>query len=107
MARRLVRDNIKDWMPPHILQAKTKGKQSADLAYRMSLDWEEIRQEWIHLYQGYNNSRYVDSTKACRELLQNPEIEKYTTKMLVRHMYTLMVLELEKYFNCDRKQDKF
>lgn len=105
--RRLVREYMKDWMSPHILQAKTKGKQSADLAYRMSLDWEEIRKEWIQLYQNYPDSRYVDSTKACAELLQNPEIEKYTTKMLVRHMYTLMVLELEKYFNCDRKQDKF
>ena len=100
--RRLVREYMKDWMSPHILQAKTKGKQSADLAYRMSLDWEEIRKEWIQLYQNYPDSRYVDSTKACAELLQNPEIEKYTTKMLVRHMYTLMVLELEKYFNCDR-----
>lgn len=93
--RRLVREYLKDRIPPHILQAKTKGKQSADLAYRMSLKWEEIRQEWIQLYQSYPDSRYVDSTKACTELLQNPDMEKYTTQMLVRHMYTLMVLELE------------
>lgn len=93
--RRLIREYLKGWMPPHILQAKTKGKQSADLAYRMSLDWKMIRQEWMQLYLSYNDSRYVDSAKACTELLQNPEIEKYSTKMLVRHMYTLMVLELE------------
>ena len=94
--RRLVREYLKDRMPPHILQAKTKGKQSADLVYRMSLDWEEIRREWIGLYQSSPDSRYVDSTLACTELLENPEIEYYTAQMLVRHMYTLMVLELEK-----------
>ena len=103
--RRLVREYMKDIVPAHILEAKTKGKQSADMNFRLSLCWEKIRKEWIALYQTNLDSKYVDSALACKQLVGKNDIEQYTTKMLVRHIYTLMILELENKINKCRDEE--
>lgn len=93
--RRLVREYMKDIMPPHILNSKGKGKQSADLTYRFTANWENIKKEWIDLYEKHNNSKYVDTNFAKRQLIEQSELSNYSAFDLTRHMYTLQVLILE------------
>ena len=70
------------------------GKQSADLKYRLSRDWEETREEWLQQYTKYNGkSEYVDCEKAMTQLEQNKAIDGLEPFDLTRHMYTLMLLE--------------
>lgn len=96
--RRLVKEYLKDIMPPHIIRFQKKGKQSADLEYRISLNWDNIRQEWINKYGSYSNSRYVNILYARRQLIEQENIEQYSSFALTRHMYTLLVLQYEDYF---------
>lgn len=96
--RRLVKVYLKDIMPPHVMQFQKKGKQSADLQYRFSLKWDDIRREWIDEYTKYVNSKYVNTLYARRQLIEQPNIAKYSPFGLTRHMYTLLVLKYEAYF---------
>lgn len=95
MDRRLVKVYLKDLMPEHVIHFNKKGRQSADLKYRLSLDWENIRKEWIVLYEKYRDSRYVDTESALRQLSERKDIKEYTNFDLTRHMYTLLVLQYE------------
>lgn len=95
MDRRLVKVYLKDIMPPHVFHFHKRGKQSADLVYRMGREWETIRKEWIRLYEEYGHSRYVDTKSAKEDLLNKKNIESYTAFELTRHMYTLLVLRYE------------
>ena len=97
--RRLVKEYLKDIMPPHVMQFQKKGKQSADLQYRFSLKWNAIREEWIQEYGKYSNSKYVNTLYAKRQLLEQTDIKKYSPFALTRHMYTLLVLQYEAYFH--------
>lgn len=97
--RRLIKEYLVDIMPPHVMNYGKKGKQSADLKYRFSMDWNEIRSEWIKAYEKYSDSIYVNTLYARRQLLEQPDIEKYSAFDLTRHMYTLLVLKYEDYFN--------
>jgi len=96
--RRLVTQYLKAIMPTHILENKAKGSQSADLSYRLSLDWENIRMDWLKCYQKYNDSDYVDCRRAMEELQSHPDIADYKSYDLVRHIYTILVLEFEDCF---------
>ena len=96
--RRLVKVYLKDIMPPHVMNFDKKGKQSADLNYRFSLNWNEIRDEWIKTYEKYSDSVYINTLYARRQLLEQADIKRYSAFDLTRHMYTLMVLKYENYF---------
>ena len=92
--RRLVRVYLKDILPEHVIMYHQIGKQSADLKYRLSRDWEETREEWLQQYTKYNGkSEYVDCEKAMTQLEQNKAIDGLEPFDLTRHMYTLMLLE--------------
>lgn len=92
--RRLISVYLKDIMPPHILSKKILGKQSADFQYRLSLRWNEIRDEWMRNYQN-THSRYVDTIAAYEDLQKKPDINDYEKFDLVRHYYTQILLEFE------------
>lgn len=93
--RRLVKVYLKDIMPQHVLRYNKQGKQSADLHYRFEKNWKQIRVKWIELYQQFENSQYVECRKAIKELQDKAEIEDYSSFDLVRHMYTLLLLQYE------------
>lgn len=96
--RRLVKVYLKEIMPPHVFSFQKKGKQSADLQYRFCQNnWEMIRQEWIQIYDTYAQSRYVDTAYAKRQLIEKTDCHEYTAFDLVRHMYTIQVLQYEVY----------
>lgn len=95
--RRLVKVYLKDKLPPHVFSYSRKGKQSADLRYRFEKNWNRIRNEWIALYEEYDGSVYVDTVFARRQLLEEPDITKYSSFDLTRHMYTLLILRYEAY----------
>lgn len=96
--RRLVKEYLKDIMPSHVIRFQKQGKQSADLCYRFEQNnWEQIRQEWIQLYERYEESRLVDVSYARRQLLEQKECREYSAFDLTRHMYTIQVLQYEDY----------
>ena len=97
MDRRLVKVYLKDKLPPHVIRFQKQGKQSADIRYRLSLNWEAIRKEWIQYYETYEGSRYVDTAYARRQLIEEEDINEYSDFDLTRHMYTLFVLKYEGY----------
>lgn len=96
--RRLVSEYMRHLMPPHILsQSQKKGRQSADFAFRLSKNWEEIRGQWLDTYKKCLDSAYVDCAMARKELLERPSPEQYSVFDLTRHIYTLFMLEYEAY----------
>lgn len=95
--RRLVKVYLKEKMPPHVIRFQKQGKQSADIQYRFSLNWEKTRNDWIQCYERYEGSRYVDTAYAKRQLIEEPDISGYSDFDLTRHMYTLFVLQYESY----------
>lgn len=97
--RRLVKEYLKDIMPLHVMDTNKKGKQSADLQYRIALNWNLIRDEWIQLYEKYKYSKYVECNYAKEQLRAQKDISDYTSFGLTRHMYTLMMLKYESDFN--------
>ena len=97
--RRLVKIYLKDILPPHVIRFQKQGKQSADIRYRLSLNWESIRNEWIQIYETYEGSRYVNTVYAKRQLINQPDINEYSDFDLTRHMYTLFVLKYEAYIS--------
>ena len=97
--RRLVKVYLKDRIPPHVLSYGKKGRQSADLKYRFEKNWNQIRCEWIEEYERFDGSRYVNTIYARRQLIEEPDISKYSSFDLTRHMYTLMVLRYENYIS--------
>ena len=97
--RRLVKVYLKDRIPPHVLSYGKKGRQSADLKYRFEKNWNQIRHEWIEEYEKFDGSRYVNTIYARRQLIEEPDISKYSSFDLTRHMYTLMVLRYENYIS--------
>ena len=97
--RRLIKVYLKDIMPPHVFHFHKRGKQSADLVYRMGTDWKKIREEWIQLYDKYESSRYVDTKRARKDLTDKENIEAYSAFDLTRHMYTLLLLQYEARIN--------
>lgn len=114
--RRLVSEYMRHLMPPHILsQSQKKGRQSADYAFRISKNWEEIRSQWLGTYKKCLDSAYVDCAMARKELLERPSLEQYSVFDLTRHIYTLFILEYETHVKktrslpdilCSRIQDK-
>lgn len=97
MDRRLVKVYLKDQLPPHVIRFQKQGKQSADIRYRLSLNWDAVRQEWIRCYEEHEGSRYVDTMYAKRQLMEQTDINVYSDFDLTRHMYTLFVLQYEAY----------
>lgn len=92
--RRLVRVYLKDIIPAHIMTYNRIGKQSADLRYRLSQNWEKTREEWLQQYEANKEkNKYVDCEKAIEELKQNQTVDGLAPFDLTRHMYTLMLLE--------------
>lgn len=93
--RRLVKEYLSDIIPKHIIRFSKQGKQSADVQFRISKDWERIRKEWLDILERCRSSRYVDVAYARRQLLEMPDISKYSNYDVTRYIYTLMVLEFE------------
>lgn len=93
--RRLVKVYLKDIMPPHIIDIRKKGRQSADLHYRFSFDWENVQKEWILEYDKYKNSKYVDIDAAQKQLKEKTDLNSYSAYELTRHMFTLIALRYE------------
>lgn len=93
--RRLVREYLKDIMPTHIVNDKRKGRQSADLQYRLSLDWNSIRKEWLDLFEMNLASKYVNSSMARSMLLKRNDIWDFREYDMARFIYTLSILEIE------------
>lgn len=93
--RRLVKEYLADLMPPHVFSFTKKGVQSADLAFRFQKDWEKTRLEWMEIYDRYSDSRYVDTAYAKLDLVVNQDVTQMKNFDLVRHMYTIMVLQYE------------
>ena len=104
--RRLVSVYLKDIVPPAILEKKYQGRQSADFKYRLSLRWENIREEWMERYKAASDSRFVDTQAAYENLLKNTDISAYNQYDLTRHVYTQLILEFEKNNNNVRKRDR-
>lgn len=96
--RRLVCEYLKELIPPHIIENTRfkRGRQSADIAYRFSLDWNDIRNQWMNLYKENFNNPYVDCKKAYYDLKEKPDISSYNRFELTRHTYTAMVVEFTK-----------
>ncbi len=96
--RRLVKEYLKDIIPSHVIRFQKQGKQSADLCYRFEQNnWDQIRQEWIQIYEKYEESHLVDVRYARRQLLEQKECKEYSAFDLTRHMYTIQVLQYEDY----------
>ncbi len=91
--RRLIKEYLKNELPSHILTANTKGRQSADLLYRIQSKWNVIRNEWIELYQKSINNRFIDCEKAILDLQIHSDLSNMKEFDLVRHAYTLIALE--------------
>ncbi len=96
--RRLVSRYLRDYLPPHILVKRYQGRQSADFSYRLSLDWKNIRSEWMQQCRDCADSRYVDAGYEYVQLAKEDDIQKYSQMDLTRHVYTQMVLEYEKQY---------
>lgn len=96
--RRLVCEYLKELLPPHIIENTRfkRGRQSADITYRFSLDWNDIRNQWMNLYKENFNNPYVDCKKAYYDLKEKPDISSYNRFELTRHTYTAMVVEFTK-----------
>lgn len=96
--RRLVCEYLKELLPPHIIEnARFKrGRQSADIAHRFSLDWDNIRKQWMDLYHDNMDNIYVDCKRAYDDLASKPDISSYNRFELTRHTYTAMVVEFTK-----------
>lgn len=95
--RRLVSVYMKDIVPEHILYYGKKGVQGADIKYRTSQNWEQIRNMWVNYYKEYDNNRLVNSGYARHILMSESDIEKYEPFDLMRHMYTINYLKYEDY----------
>lgn len=96
-ARRLVSVYMKDLVPPHILESRGKGRQSADIQYRMTANWKQIRDAWLEIYEKCADSKYVDIPFARQQLLDNEDISDYEQFELVRQMYTIFALQYENF----------
>ena len=84
---------LSDIMPKHVLNNRRKGRQSADLKYKIQKQWDMIRKEWYKEYQRYKDNEYVDCEKALQDLNKQTDIESLTEFDLVRHIYTITTLE--------------
>ena len=104
--RRLVSVYLADIVPSWLLEKRIRGRQSADLQYRLSLRWDKIRDEWMLNYRDAADNPYVDTHKALRDLDEKPGIEQYKHFDLSRHIYTQLTLEFIKNNNFVRLRDK-
>ena len=102
--RRLVNVYLSDIMPKHVLNKRRKGRQSADLKYKIQKQWDMIRKEWYKEYQRYKDNEYVDCEKALQDLNKQTDIESLTEFDLVRHIYTITTLEYMEEFQLDCSQ---
>lgn len=95
--RRLVRVYMKDLVPPHVIEGQGQGRQSADIQYRMTNNWKQIREEWLDIYQKCADSKYVAIPYAKQQLIDNEQIDSYEQFELVRQMYTVFALQYERF----------
>lgn len=95
--RRLVREYMKDIVPSHIINARGKGEQSADIQCRLKKKWAETRKEWMELYEKNVNNKYVAALYAKQQLEDNESIDKLQQFDLTRHFYTVCILEFIDY----------
>lgn len=93
--RRLVRVYMKNLVPPHVIEGQGQGRQSADIQYRMTNDWKQIREAWLEIYEKSTDSKYVAIPYARQQLIDNEQIECYEQIELVRQMYTVFALQYE------------
>lgn len=94
--RRLVNVCLKDFLPDHISNKMQHGVQSADMNYRMQQSWGSVKKEWIKLYNQNMDSAYVDCKKALDNLQKIKSLKEIDSFELIRHIYTLSMLEVIK-----------
>lgn len=91
--KRLVNKYLKSELPSHVLSKHTKGRQSADLMYRVQSKWNSIRNEWIQRYQTSMDNEYIDCEKALLDLQVHTDFSSLKEFDFVRHAYTIISLE--------------
>jgi asparagine synthase (glutamine-hydrolysing) len=90
--RRLISEYMKDIVPEHIINQKGIGRQSADQKERLLKHQEEIKKEWMEIYRNHRGNRRIDVEKAMNQL-QLKSFEELTDFELVRHIFTIILLE--------------
>lgn len=90
--RRLISDYMKDIMPEHVLKQTGVGRQSADQKFRLLKYQKDIKKEWMEIYRHHAQNERIDVEKAMREL-EAKTFDELTDFELVRHIFTLILLE--------------
>jgi len=95
--RRLVREYMKEDMPPHVTRNRKLGLQSADGAERMAPHWDRIYREIAQIFRSNMDNPFVDCNKALRQLeeLKDTPVtpKKQNSLALNRFLYTAQALE--------------
>lgn len=91
--RRLASVYMSDMMPPKVIKSTQKGKQSADLKERCVRESDRIIKEWLEIYRANMNNEFVDCAKAISELENIQTLNDIREYDIVRHIYTLSVIE--------------
>lgn len=94
VTRRLVRQYMRDDLPPHVLRVGQYGMQSADLVERVAKQWPRIYRELLQIYRDNRTSPYVDCERAIAMLEQwQNSTEGMGPPDLFRLCFTAMALE--------------
>nr|WP_027870273.1 asparagine synthetase B family protein [[Eubacterium] cellulosolvens] len=89
--RRLVADYMKELMPPHVLNSRKHGLQSADQTIRLIRKKDKIAEDWLRIYREHANDPRVNTEKAMGDLKAG-KMEECEEFNLTRHIYTTCFL---------------
>jgi hypothetical protein len=84
-------------MPKHVINVGSIGVQGADLTFRLSRQWDRIRNEWLFGYRKHMDNKFIDCSKAMSRIEQMKSMADYKEFDMVRHIYSNMVLEYMDY----------
>lgn len=90
--RRLITEYMEGLVPDHIIKASGQGRQSADLKQRICKNAEQIKEEWLQIFENDMNNPMIDCEKA-KEKLEKTCIQDMTDFEIVRYIYTAIFLE--------------
>jgi asparagine synthase (glutamine-hydrolysing) len=89
--RRMVAEYMKEMMPPHVLNNRKCGRQSADQKTRILRRKDEVLKEWLSIYRSHEQDARVDAQKAIRDLTTK-DLENCEEFDLSRHIFTTCFL---------------
>ncbi len=92
--RHLICEYLKDLLPQHVLDdaLNKKGRQSADMVFRIVSNFDKIKQDLTKLYQS-TDCKYVDTKKALDDLNSHNDAKSFSRFGLSRHLYTAMLID--------------